>query len=224
MIYYLHEDSAESAKMLDDKSLDKQIKAIAQVLCNVHWRFVNLNSAKEVEVATNKIPIKASNNYFNDVYSRWASECIANYKMLVDIGLACCEEYDYRHMDLRQKHDYLPGLHKMLKVMVWARDNVPELPWGCRFLNDGESISFPLVIPKTYFPKFIPIKYVYDEDKTEYIKYCYRNYYRAKIEQASNKVYSVIDDSVTCKCCDNRIGITKKPKWTRRKKPEWLNV
>lgn len=36
-IYILSEDPKETAQFLDDKSLDKMIRDISQVLCNVHY-------------------------------------------------------------------------------------------------------------------------------------------------------------------------------------------
>jgi hypothetical protein len=151
------------AQELDDKTLDKQIKAIAQVLCNVH----HMKDTKDIPLQLHKT-VKT-----NDVLN-WLLECLANYLKLIDMGLACCEEWEYRFNDIKIKggtHYVLDNdpdkkkikynRHKLQPVVEWARDNMPDLPkyqhtkiaennnvsW---LYNEEQATPFPLVMPEKY--------------------------------------------------------------------------
>lgn len=137
MICLLDEDAAECAKALDDKSLDKQIDSIAQTLCHVHY-IIGFHALRGNNHSVLLLP-----EFYNDEYTNWARECVANYKKLVDIGLACCDEYNLRYNpgatylfgtieEQKEKVVVMQGLtikkHKHHAVIEWARDNVPDLP------------------------------------------------------------------------------------------------
>jgi uncharacterized protein involved in tolerance to divalent cations len=194
---------------LDDKTLDKQIKAITQVLFNVH----HLATVPE-DAATWGLPWAK--------YQKWALECLANYKRLVNTGLACCNEYVWRFSDFEwedrikkdQEGNYLYEYsqivgtnelkeHELQPVIKWMRDNVPDLPLHPMIKKDiyasaETTTPFPLVMPKKY--------YVYETDyagkivNTDVIE-SYRNYYRAQLNKLKNT-----------------------PIWTRREKPEWYST
>ena len=188
---------------IDDKTLKKQIKAIAQVLCNVHH--LENECSKKID---DNIPLSRSKNYKNILkWSQWARECVANYNKLVEMGLASCAENDYRHK-LKLKIEYKP--HKMFSVILWARDNVPNLiildKWGTVTLN-GRPTPFPLVTPK---------KFRFRCPCGNCDIRSYRNYYRHKLQQKIKKLYPNLKEKVYPRLA----GI----EWTRREKPEWLKL
>lgn len=182
MIYYLHEDAAECANMLDDKTLDKQIDVIVLTLDKIHHPHVNID--KKIQQ-----------------YSVWASECLANYKKLVDMGLACCDEYKFRFSQGITQEQPLVKEHKLQPVIEFARDNVPDLPIhhfdigtpaevaiNIPFTRDeiknGKATPYPLCVPEKYYILDIEPRF-----REETITKCeiniiasYRNYYRAQID------------------------------------------
>lgn len=96
-------------KELDDKALDKQIKAIAHVLCNVHFKIAfnkkspdGLDTLDFLSSLVKDIPLKQKiESQKNDLrydfpYSNWASECRGNYLKLVDMGWKASDEYSKR--------------------------------------------------------------------------------------------------------------------------------
>jgi hypothetical protein len=223
-------------KELDDKTLSQQVKAIAQVLCNAHHRMLR---------KVDNIPLPPK-NIEKCNYSLWVNQCLANYKKLVEVGLACCEEYTFRFSERGQDNkwkdagwiDFSIPYYKEIKqpklqpVIEWARDNVPDLPhyyapnkgkiccgtnWEYNLCGHTiEETPFPLVMPEEY------IKYECYEHKTCInsktidIIESCRNYYRAKLQK-------IIDKGCPCDNC-LCMGATKclMPTWTRREKPSWL--
>lgn len=196
---------------LDDKTLDKQIEAVAQTLCNVH----HIHIGKSVPFGTYGIEflhakVPDDGLYFLDFEGeeeiiKWCLKCRANYLKLVEMGLACCEEYTFRRNDKGRAifaGDFPDGeivskQHRLQPVIEFARDNVPDLPVSVvtltEFCKTRGATSFPLVMPKEYILSGCDI---YKPTAEVYIITSYRNYYRAKLPK----------DVV----------------FTRRQKPEWL--
>lgn len=144
MIYLLDEDPAECAKMLDDISLSKQIRAVARTLCDVHHYYMIDNCQTFDDVSNrdrNSIPIPKT--FYGTVLTGWLDwgyTCRANYLQLVEMGLACCEEWQYRFSNSKitttyklktgeksEKVEY-DFRHKYQSVIEWANDNIPNLP------------------------------------------------------------------------------------------------
>lgn len=239
MIYILDQNLAKSAQALDDKSLDKQIKDIAQVLCNVHWTFKwESKRFNVIAFFTEK-----GKNKTLDQWIGWALECKANYLYLVELGLACVFEWEHRH---DEKFDNIgwrkQPINKHLKVLRWARDNVPDLPVKNEKISiplqltgtggfgyfprkvSYETTQFPLVIPKKYIvAKFDPKDFDKNgHDQSLTIQF-YRNYYQDKLKQYFTKLQKQHQnhfngfDGFNCNC--------EYPlKWTNREKPKWLEV
>lgn len=204
---------------LDDKTLDKQIKAIAQVLCNVH----HMKDTKDIPIQLHKT-VKT-----NDVLN-WLLECLANYLKLIDIGLACCDEWCYRNSpDAEFVHGgtelHLHRIdsggfkrHKLEHIIKWARDNVPDLPNNLQtkvaekdgvswLYNEQQTTPFPLVMPDEYHiynmnsvykikDECLDLESRKDNNLQVNTVESYRNYYQAKLP--------------------------KDAQWTRREKPNWL--
>jgi len=145
-IYILDDNPVECAKMLDDKSLNKMIKDIAQVLCNVHEERLNkafkiINEAKiaeDEELRKNMsfyqmeqlikydedIPLQYKTNKFLLEWSLWARKCKANYLYLVELGVTLCDEHACRFYKKEKPHKII----KYESTIAWAKDNIPDLP------------------------------------------------------------------------------------------------
>ena len=265
MIYILDQDLAKSAQALDDKSLDKQIKDIAQVLCNVHEERIakankiieNAKQGGNTELQRNMSfylmeqlikydidpPLKYKTNKKLLLWSKWARTCKANYLYLVEYGLVCVFEWEHRH---DEKFDNIgwrkQSINKHLKVLRWARNNVPDLPVKNEKISiplqltgtggfgyfprkvSYETTQFPLVIPKKYIvAKFDPKDFDKNgHDQSLTIQF-YRNYYQDKLKQYFTKLQKQHQnhfngfDGFNCNC--------EYPlKWTNREKPKWLEV
>lgn len=235
-----------SPEELDDKTLDEQIKAIAQTLCNMHHYF----NAKDV-------PLKEFDFHkqYQVIWRQYLRECLANYKKLVDMGLACCEEWLYRfdpcHITVKessfpfsnqQAKEFVYGdkikdiQHKRHEVITWARDNVPDLPEIIHTATKDElvtneklkewldkprrSTSFPLVMPGKFkkLTSYNPDNWNPPEHIDNVI-YAYRKYYKAKLKKARQKELDV--DLPATAAGDAVIQISA-IKWARRPKPQWL--
>lgn len=170
MIIWNFGSPEETARALSDNDLKKQIKAIAQALCDAYYIFLSerpRDSEINLKNYISRIPLGAK--HMACPYATWASKCLANYEELVKMGLACCEEYEYRFFigklilnknEIRKSGFYNDYNH----IIEFARDNVPELR-GCREENksactpdcsprycfwDNHTTPFPLLIPHKY--------------------------------------------------------------------------
>lgn len=215
-IYILDENHEECAKMLDDKSLDKMIRDIAHVLCNVHWRTYWHEGIDKYRIKT--LPsIKYVINKNIKLWEDWANKSKINYEFLCRLGEQLCIEKNFRH-------DLKLGFFKKWKIIYWARDNVPDLSecphnFCKRQCNDilgtmnFESNQFKICHEEYKFnlPLILPKKY-WCGDGTKFntsIIQSYRNYYEAKLK-------------TKYKCRWVEIGCIKCPQWTNREKPEWI--
>ncbi len=249
MIFLLDEDPIKNAQCLDDIALDKQIREIAQTLCNVHW-FLEPDPFQKVRDKYH-IP-SGSHTDFNLPWNQWARNCHANYMQLVDMGLACCEEYKHRFSDVEKKfvsqtNSYvLTGTwkkHKLQPVIAWARDHIPELPDNYKkdiVIVEINGIKQKVLSPTlkqemTYFPINIPAKYWVVDDPFPVcdLVASHRKYYQAKLKKGLKR-------KIKCPACWDEpehllfAGIKAKcpgyiekpitPTFTRREKPEWLNL
>jgi hypothetical protein len=235
---------------LDDKTLSRQIKNIAQALCNVHWLQLDCDIAKGIDINYICIPLDENNR--DNLFTQWASTCLAKYLKLVEMGMDACNEWIFRFINKGKV--YNP--HKLQSVIEWARDNVPELPCNQTdyslpsdsFIYDvyqipGYTTPFPLVMPDKY--KNRP----FEKYSKEYpIIESYRNYYRARLnrrlkckECKGRGGYEIFEgephswaECIESDCLEGFLyekfgehtGVIYKrlnPKWTRRQKPEWIN-
>lgn len=215
-IFILDTKLKESAEALDDKSLDSMIRVIAQVLCQIHFQYIDYHAPTTDEASrmAADIPIQAANVFDKrrNAWANWGYESCANYKYLVEFGLECSDEWTWR----RHSSQLLePEFHKMHSIIEWTHDNMPNLPEFILADKGKNRCNLPIV-DKVYFkmtplPLVMPKKYLYhssckEKNEEEYLlKYAmlsYRRYYS----------HSLIK---------NRKVI---PTWTRREKPEWLNL
>jgi uncharacterized protein involved in tolerance to divalent cations len=216
---------------LDDDTLEEQIKAIAQTLCNVHYLRMRMNNETYLFIEAYKIPMLPKRHH--DLFSLWAKECLANYNELVNTGLACCNEYVWRFSDFEwedrikkdQEGNYLYEYseivgtnelkeHELQPVIKWAMNNVPDLPViTCVNFYDKRNGKKPLygrrwferVEQITPFPVVMPKKYfsgMFDY-KDEEIKHDVIQSYRNYYRAKLKKLKNA-------------------PTWTGRQMPEWL--
>lgn len=200
-IYILSQDSAETKKWLDDRSLDKQIKDVAKVLCDSH------------HICEINVPLRPSSKRQDiQFWVQWACKCQANYLWLVNLLDHILWEQIFRFGRLPFKGRY----HDIFK---WARDNVPDLP----VLNDDDIETPRLVYGQQrdgsmqWPPLVMPNKYIYFNrininskfDEKKQIVESYRKYYQSNCQSRhKNK-----------RQCD-----TTNIYWTLRQKPKWLNL
>lgn len=227
-IFILSENHQETAQFLDDKSLDKMIRDIAQVLCNVHW----LDENNDVDTYNYPNGIKwpvewASSADCRCRWTQWARRCKANYLYLVELGLCCCNEQFYRG---NRK------FHKFSRAISWARDNVPSLKSctnkeklctpECRessCLWDREHTSVPLIMPIKYMKLWYRDSFYHEDDdiKENALINSYRAYYQAKIEQRYNKRPCLGTPHIFATVCIHCIWDSW---WTNRQKPEFIKI
>lgn len=219
---------------LDDKTLNQQIKAIAQTLCNVHHEVDGLRiTLKQIPLSPERVVKHGKGIELSwDNYTSWASECLANYKHLVDMGLACCSEYIYRYSDIKcpschKEHSdkffdiTKPNMpcencgqfagstelvrHEYESVIEFARDNVPDLPDKLDCVGLPVIDTDPDYCPTTPFPLVMPEKY-YKYTSFEFTKN--ETFAHIDIEESYRNYY--------------RDNLSHVATWTRREKPEWL--
>jgi hypothetical protein len=216
MIYYLDEDPQKCAQMLADDDLKKQIEAIAQTLCNVHIDLYDKQRSLKTKPLLCHEIAPLNYNHRLKPYSNWASECLANYKKLVDMGLACTNEKAERFgvkvttedpkAFLKHITEITYEIDKIDKIIEWARDNVPDLPKyqhtkiaennGVSWLyNEEQTTPFPLVMPG----EIIEEAKITNPERWGHVSnvvYAYRKYYFTKLPKDAN--------------------------WTRREQPSFL--
>lgn len=216
-IYILDNDPKKIAESLDNRSLDKMIKAIAQVLCNVHW-------TQPIDKMSYKIPLMSVNSD-KCIWSQWARECVENYKYLVELGLTLDREWENR---FSFKYATVTKHHKLFKALLWARDNVPGLPevgdYG--YVGSFSITQIPLVIPRRHI-KNVEITNPEKCGHIENYVYAYRNYYLDKLKKGiENKLSKECTEHDCCIYAKKGYCIKEniKPLWARRNKPDWLSI
>lgn len=213
-IYILDNDSKKIADYLDDKSLDKMVQELAIVLCNAHCKYTQ----KPIYAvrADTLLPARRPNHKF----AVWARECVANYKYLVNLGYALCDEWQLRctYKYGESKH------HKLRQVLAWALLFEPILPAGemlCTAdMPSSNSIDimtpFPLVMPKSYIKE----AEVANPEKWGHIDNCmyaYRVYYQANLKKTLLKELQKEKKKWT-----GEKWVGSSIEWTRRFQPEWI--
>ena len=131
-IFVFDEDPVLCAQYHPDKLLVKMVLETAQLLCTVqHLR------------GEASPPYKKTHSAHPAVL--WTCESIANYRWLVELGLALAVEYTYRY----------GRRHKSQDVIEWCRDHEPDLPSG----------------PRTPFALMMPDQYKTDSAEESYRRY-----------------------------------------------------
>lgn len=224
-IYILDQDPKLCAEMLDNVSLNKMVKMIAQVLCNVHCVLYPENNPLLK-------PVKDCD------WLRWARKCKANYLWLIELELKLIDEKDYRAKgNFRFKSQY-----KSYNGIFFARDNIPDLPRAgkhengsqTRYILNGDCTPLLLVMPKKYICWMDQISdegYGYSPNPN--IIESYRNWYQAKLKQRHRAVCASKNGWQDCHNGKMLTGYHTSPaeevcphfgKWTNRSRPGWLQL
>ena len=239
MIYILDEDTEKCAQFLDDKSLDKMIKTIAQTLYNVHY-FPLAEQNEHYKISqlikeTGKMYSKRSKAIkyqktaglmLDDKWTQWALQCKANNRYLIRLGIDCCREYHCRYADKCDMELYHCGAwHKMRDVIDWDGVNTPNLQYyfetkstkeywyfepSDNSIKESDKTPFPLLMPKKYIPAI-------SQDIPIEIR-AYRNYYSFKLNKKMNDPNDFHDNAQDVK----NVGCLHSIKWTNREKPSWI--
>lgn len=118
-IFIFDEDPEVCAVYHADRHVVKMVLETAQILCTVQ------------ELCGKSAPYKKTHAAHPCVI--WSRESIANYRWLVELGLALAREYTHRYQ----------RRHKSQDVIEWCSANEPLLPPGPR-------TPFALVMPEEY--------------------------------------------------------------------------
>lgn len=203
MIWILDKEPQLIAQALDDRSLSRMIKKIAQALCQVHFQWIDYHAhtiGDANHLAAN-IPIQ-DKVIFDGRRNAWADfgyKFSANYRYLCDLGMECCKEWSYRNYktEYDDKEEIMvcnwpyPGPpHKHQHIIEWCSQNQPDLS---------------LEIPK----------------ENPYALATTISFYREKYQHKLNKG---LRRAITYRDVYGKKVISKPiiPKWSRREKPSWL--
>lgn len=146
-IYILDADPAKIPELLADDDLSGMIEEIAYLLATAYESCVGdmmasmHNDFLNIYTTIIKYPVSS-----RGLWERWICECIANYRYLVGLGLACCNEFNFRfNSEHKERADiYTVTTHPSQPAIEWCRDNEPELS------TETECASFPLVMPDDF--------------------------------------------------------------------------
>jgi hypothetical protein len=244
-LFILDENPAKTAEYLANKDLSKQIAAIAQILCNIHHHFYANYYGDDKTERWRAVPLSYKD--ISEEWLDWGRACQANYRYLVGLGMACCEEHTYRYSEgyLQNGVWYCNGkvkYHKHDDVIRWASWYEPDLPVG-RITTKEKYADVVSINIATPIPLIIPAKYKFVGSVLNndwYIVDSYRRYYQAKIGQIKKvkcKQCNGFGDlnpggcsdtdcctSYPCDCDNGYVTKQANVVWTRRDKPEWLNL
>jgi hypothetical protein len=220
---------------LDDATLSRQIKNIAQVLCGAHYNLCKIDNCNH-----HHLDFSIHDLQIQNIFTEWASTCRANYLKLVEMGMDCCFEYLFRKTWSINFEEAQKNKHKLQSVIEWAKLNVPDLPKiNTKVLIAEKSkvipryeirefcTHYPLAIPKKYYISSLPgcEKHI---QRDRCVIESYRNYYsarlkkRIKCKECAGTGISLTDE-FPCNNCNAEGYHQKNLNWTRRKKPEWIN-
>lgn len=201
-IFILSQDHAETAKWLDDRSLDKMIKDIAGNIIRLH---------DELESIT-PLDYGSLVSFAHLDWLKWLLQCRANYLWLVSLLDHLLWEQIFRFKKL---HD-----GKYHEIFKWARDNVHDLPErvkikqyiGAGYFGEiATDITPPVVMSRKYHaltPYSKPEDCGSSDGGLEIDVFeSYRNYYQARLNRK-----------------EPFMQFKKKAVWTRREKPEWIKL
>lgn len=164
-IFILHKDPDRNASYHVDKHIVKMPLETAQILCSVlHIWGRNKN-----------IPYKPT--HLKHPCVLWASESASNFLRLVRIGLALCDEYEYRYSKI----------HKCKSVISWCfkESIIPDT------VNEGLT-AYAQAMPEQYKNKNAVI--------------AYRNYYLSEKQHLFKWTNRSIPDFIAKNYKNDNIG------------------
>jgi len=145
-IFFLDEDLNRSAQHHVDKHVVKMRLELAQLACTAH----HLSDSNYKD----DIPYKKT--HINHPSSIWTRSSISNYRYVVNLGLALCDELEYRFNTQNQK---------CKEVLLWLKNHEPNI--------SNNQLTVPLLAMDNSFRIY--------EEKSDPINFAvtnYRNYYK----------------------------------------------
>ena len=143
-IFFLDSDLQKCAQSHVDKHVVKMRVELAQLASTAHWQ------------SGGSAPYKQT--HINHPSSKWCRESLSNYNYVVDLGLALCNELEFRYGTKEQK---------CRETLNWLKSNQPNI--------SDLGITTPLLAMDDSFRlNFTPADFT---DKIEYAVANYRNYY-----------------------------------------------
>jgi len=213
-IYILDLDLQKSVESLDDRSLRKQCRDLAQTLCDIHYC-----------ISDNNPPLKpdfiASRPGGHYRWVEWGAKCNDRYEWLLNYFKLSLEEHTFRF------HDWIYGKHgdenwikrnrrvtkPYYNVYPWAHSNRP---------NILTQIEFRL-------PRIVPVHIRFNDLCLNYQLYhSWRLSEKLKCKYCNGRgnsgssSFATIPSVKCCICDGNGFTFKYKPTWTKREKPEWI--
>ena len=144
-IFFLDRNIQKSAEYHVDKHVVKMRLELAQLASTAHWQ------------SGGSAPYKQT--HINHPSAIWTRHSLSNYNYVVDLGLALCDELEFRYGTANQK---------CRETLIWLRDNKPNIP--------DIGFTYPLLAMDEKFK----LAYVgpTSHDALDYAVCNYRNYYQ----------------------------------------------
>lgn len=99
-IFFLSRNPKRCARWHVDRHCVKMILETAQLLCSAIWLFPKLNQPEPPYKLTHK----------NHPCAIWARDNKSNWKWLKQLGLALCEEYQFRYGKVHKSYEVIKNL------------------------------------------------------------------------------------------------------------------
>lgn len=144
-IFFLDSDLKKCAQSHVDKHVVKMRVELAQLACAAHWQSGGSGPYKQTHI--------------NHPSSKWTRESLSNYNYVVSLGLALCDELQFRYDTKNQK---------CRDTLVWLKFNKPNIK--------DVGITTPLLAFDDEFKLNVAEKDF--NSKIEYAVLNYRNYYK----------------------------------------------
>lgn len=151
-IFFLDSDIKKSAEYHVDKHVVKMRLELAQIACVAH-HMTGTN--------TNIIPYKKTHQ--NHPSAIWTRESLANYNYVINLGLALCDELEFR---------FNTPYQKCYEVFNWLKENQPNIV-DIGLTRPKLAINF-----EEYYIKEQIQDYVNNESDFDWAIKNYREYYK----------------------------------------------
>lgn len=154
-IFILSWNVKECAKWHFDRHVVKMILELAQLLSTAHW----ILSDKSTVIKWNQYNCIYKQTHKNHPCAVWVREHLNNYRYIVKLALALCDEYYYRYGKKKNKQ------HKTRNIIEFLQNNEPT------YLDQKKEL--PLIEPMkiTKPPQAMPNEYKRTDTLESYKKY-----------------------------------------------------
>jgi len=141
-IFFLDRDPRLAAQYHYDKHVLKMIVETAQILCGVHHHFKNSQ------------PWMYKPTHLNHPCSLWARRSTSNYRWLATLGLALCDEYEYRYGKVHKTRAIIELLERNFPKKLPANNLLPPAQaMPDEYMNDDAVIAYRSYYVSQKLPK-----------------------------------------------------------------------